>query len=358
MQVDLRVGRRQARPLGESQREGRRRREAWESTHPGGGHASGRKLTCAGPGAPPPALVYASAAVGTRPSLRVAFPVGLVAGSALALQVLLTRLLAAELDYQFGFLAISLALLGTGAGAILVYLRPGWFEATDIKSVLARWCMVLSGLLLAAPFLLVRIRFSTSSAVTGHFVVAMAGVCVLAVLPFTAAGIVIALAVRAGTAWLSRLYAADLTGAAIGAIAVVPLMWTVTVPSLLVALGGVAALAAVVLASGTQRIASGGVLAISVVAIALAGWTHLYYMPPTTTAPSGMRLVADRWDPLNRVVAYAPSSPSARFALLFYDRVYAPVPVHKPGTPLPNWRTLDLGPQSIGYAMTGHGRRW
>lgn len=282
---------------------------------------------------------------------------GLVAGTALALQVLLTRLLAAELDYQFGFLAISLALLGTGAGSILVYLRPAWVGAEEIMAALARWCMILAGLLLAVPLLLVRIHFATgsTSAVTGSFVASMVGVCILAVLPFTAAGIVIALAVRGSTAWLNRLYACDLVGAAIGAIVVVPLMWTVAVPSLLVSLAGVAALAALVLASSTQRIQAAGLLALSVVGVVLAGSTHLYYLPPNTTAPKGLPIVADKWDPLNRVVGYGPPKGS-RFALVFYDRVYAPVPIHRPGTPLPNWRTLDLGPQSIGYAMTGHGR--
>ena len=53
-----------------------------------------------------------------RALLRAALGVGLVAGSTLALQVLLTRVFAAVLYYHFGFMAISLALLGVGAGAI------------------------------------------------------------------------------------------------------------------------------------------------------------------------------------------------------------------------------------------------
>ena len=52
----------------------------------------------------------------SRPPLRVLLGVGLVAGSTLALQVLLTRVFAAVLYYHFGFLAISLALLGRRRG--------------------------------------------------------------------------------------------------------------------------------------------------------------------------------------------------------------------------------------------------
>ena len=60
--------------------------------------------------------------VADRPPARVLVAIGLVAGTTLALQVLLTRLFAA-LFYHFSFLAISLGLLGTGGGAILVYVR-------------------------------------------------------------------------------------------------------------------------------------------------------------------------------------------------------------------------------------------
>ena len=73
--------------------------------------------------------------------------VGLVAGSTLALQVLLTRVFATVLLYHFGFLAISLALLGTGAGAVAITFG---FKATTLVAfacyalalgdvVLGRW---------------------------------------------------------------------------------------------------------------------------------------------------------------------------------------------------------------------------
>jgi hypothetical protein len=291
-----------------------------------------------------------------RPSLRVAVAISLVAATVLALQVLLTRFLAAQLFYHFGFLAISLALLGTGAGAILVYLRPSWFAAEPITSALARWCVILSVLLLAVPLVLVQLRFGTDSAVTGRFVALLALTCALAALPFTAAGIVVALAIRAATSWIGRLYAFDLAGAALGAIVMVPLMWVIAVPTLMVGLSLPAAVAALLLAGRPGRVRTSvlGALAASVVLTALAAATHLYSLPPVTTA-HGLPVAADRWGPLNRVVGYAPP-PGSGFALVFYDRVYAPVPVHRPATPLPNWQTLHLGPQSIGYALTGPGR--
>jgi hypothetical protein len=39
---------------------------------------------------------------------------------------------------HFSFLAITLALLGTGAGALLVYVRPETFDGRPLESTLAR----------------------------------------------------------------------------------------------------------------------------------------------------------------------------------------------------------------------------
>ena len=75
----------------------------------------------------------------------------------------------------------------------------------------------------------------------------------LSTLLFLAAGTVIALAVRGYTAKISRLYAFDLGGAALGAAAVVPLMWLIDVPTLIVALGPVAALAALLFVGSRGR---------------------------------------------------------------------------------------------------------
>ena len=98
-----------------------------------------------------------------RPRARVLVAVGLVAGSTLALQVLLTRLFSAALAYHFGFLAISLALLGVGAGALLIYILPGRFAAGRTEELLARWSVTLAALLLVVPALLVRIRWPPES---------------------------------------------------------------------------------------------------------------------------------------------------------------------------------------------------
>src|SRR3954462_3944559 len=193
--------------------------------------------------------------VSTRPAVSALVGIGLVAGCALALQVLLTRLFSAVLFYHFGFLAISLALLGTGVGGLALYVRPGWFSRAPLSVTLSRWSALLAALLVLVPLALVRLDYSFGGSVTGGFALNLAAACVLAALPFTAAGIAIALAIRDYTRHAGRVYAADLVGAGIGAAAVVPVMWITDPATLTVALGALAAVAAL-LFGGARRLSA------------------------------------------------------------------------------------------------------
>ncbi len=284
---------------------------------------------------------------------------GLVTGCTLAFQVIFTRLVATVLAYHFSFLAISLALLGTGAGALMLYLWPEWFERGDLEASLARWATIYAALLVLIPFPLVHIDLSQgTSAVDGGFVLGLLGVCVLATLPSFAAGVVVALAIRGYTQWIGPVYAWDLMGAGIGALIVVPVLWLGPAPVLLVALGIVAATAAGLFGFRHQRarIGAGIVIVVAVGAILLSSVSSVLYLPPHYgLATKKLVQVADRWTPLARVLGYEFPGNKAPFAGLFYDRVYAPVKVVQPGE-IPDWRALGTGPQSIAYKMTDPGR--
>ena len=292
-----------------------------------------------------------------RLPLRLGLGVGLVAGCVLALQVLLSRLLSAELFYHFSFLTISLALLGAGAGAIAVYVRPQWFDRRPLDQELARWSLVLAGLLIIVPLILAHLSYSGLDTVTGAFAVRVAVISAVSTLVFAAGGTVIALAVRGYATRMSRLYAFDLVGAALGSIVVVPLMWHVSVPILIVATGPVAALAAGLFAGGKSprtRTAAAVMLGLGLIAVVLASATSVFDPKPAEAETLGSP-IADRWTPLGRVVAYK-SSPGSKFEALFYDRGGAPVAAYRRGGPIPDWRVLGLGPESLGYVFGGHQR--
>jgi len=285
---------------------------------------------------------------------RVLIGVALIAACTLALQVVLTRVLSAVVYYHFGFLVISLALLGVGAGGLLVYLRPQTFTRDDVEPLLAGWSLALAASLFLVPAVIVRLHFGIATDVTTSFIWTLAVICVLSALPFLAAGIVVALAIKHYVASVGRVYAFDLAGAGIGALGVVPLLGLVDAPLLIVGLGALAAVAAGLFAGrrgGLRPVAAA--LAIGAALVLLAATISLYHLPPppgvTTAAP-----VADRWSPLSRVVGYGPDRTHG--PLVTYDRDGAPITPHRRGSPSPDWRTLQLGPQSIGYELTGAGR--
>ena len=78
----------------------------------------------------------ASTARATLTSSRSALvAVALMSFAALLLELGLTRLFSVVLFYHFAFLAISVALLGLGAGAVFACLRREWLEQWTVSQL-------------------------------------------------------------------------------------------------------------------------------------------------------------------------------------------------------------------------------
>ncbi|HEY8544326.1 MAG TPA: hypothetical protein VIL36_04730 [Acidimicrobiales bacterium] len=291
---------------------------------------------------------------GKPPALRVLLALGVVTACTLAFQVIFTRLISSVMAYHFSFLAVSLALLGTGAGALLIYVRPQWFDGRPLEHNLARWAAAYGVLLIVCPFGLVHLDYTVDRGVTLQFGLNLAAACLLAAAPSLAAGAVVALAIRGYAPWIGRVYAWDLVGAGIGALVVVPIL-RFPAPVLLVGLGVLALASAMAFAWADRKLRELGLLATTFgVAVLTAGATTTFLYLPTGYETNDGR-VADTWHPLSRVQAYAASD---TIAIMFYDRVFAPVPTvidWLGNEHLPDWKDLSLGPQSIGYELTGPG---
>src|SRR5262245_65965263 len=48
-------------------------------------------------------------------------------------EIALTRIFSVTMWYHFAFVAISVAMFGMTVGALVVYLRPGWFPAERLS---------------------------------------------------------------------------------------------------------------------------------------------------------------------------------------------------------------------------------
>src|SRR5437879_9237280 len=70
--------------------------------------------------------------------------IGASSFAALLLELALTRLFSVVLFYHFAFLAISIALLGLGAGGVFAYLLKRWVSRFDTRTLGMWLCMVNS----------------------------------------------------------------------------------------------------------------------------------------------------------------------------------------------------------------------
>ena len=294
----------------------------------------------------------ATAPIPRQPDPATFLVVAVVAFSTLALQVLLTRIFAALVFYHFSFLAISLALLGTGAGGLYVSLRQPPPNRFALRVLLSGWAAVLAVTLTLVPVVIVRLNFDYSDGLSPHFVFAMTVACVVSALPSFAAGVVIAMAIRAHAEVVGRIYAVDLVAAGLGALAVVPAMWMINPPHLVVALGLLAAVTAVVIGPDLRARRWAGLAGVVPAAVLIAAPLTSIITVPVPGLDLAGTIRSEVWTPLSRVIGVIPGQANS-FGLVFYDRVSAPVLNYTPGEPSPDWTTLHLGPQTI-PSVLGH----
>ncbi len=201
-------------------------------------------MTTAQPEDPePPAEVL----LGQRFGLYVG--VGLVAGAAVGLSVVLTRLYSATLGHHLATLAISLALFGVAVGGGLLTLFPSLARPPHLFARLA----LLSGL--ASPAAVVAVIQTLSikpvETLDRASVTRVLLLYAASAVPFTLAGAIVAAALQQARALAPRLYFADMIGAAVGGGASLALL-RLGAPRAGLALAVVFALASVVFAIGSR----------------------------------------------------------------------------------------------------------
>jgi SAM-dependent methyltransferase len=141
-----------------------------------------------------------------------------LASATLSFQILITRFFSVMLYYHFAFAAISLAMLGLTRGAMEVYNKPERYAPGQVAPEFAHhaaW-FAISGVGAMVAFLCVPLVIPDGGVPAALGLTAMAFV-----IPFTESGVCITLLLTRlpyGGGWL---YAADLTGAALGCLGVI-----------------------------------------------------------------------------------------------------------------------------------------
>jgi SAM-dependent methyltransferase len=140
----------------------------------------------------------------------------LVTQATLMYEILLTRIFSVTMWYHFAFMAISIAMFGMTAGAVLVYFLPDYFKAERTNQHLGLFSLLFAISTVVSFFIDLRIPFMTSDQLR-----IVSFTYLVTAIPFVFSGICVSLALTRFPLQLSKLYAADLAGAAFGCVALI-----------------------------------------------------------------------------------------------------------------------------------------
>jgi hypothetical protein len=161
----------------------------------------------------------------------------------LILEILDSRLLSALTWYHLAFFAVSLAMLGMAAGAVLVFLGGEAFEGERAAASLPRYCGWLAVSIPLSHIVNLCVPIPTLEAFSAMEFAALLVTTIALGTPFLLSGIVVTIALTRTNGSIGKLYAADLLGAALGCLLVVPLLGATNISSVAFAAGAVAATA-------------------------------------------------------------------------------------------------------------------
>jgi hypothetical protein len=175
----------------------------------------------------------------------------------LMLQIIETRVLSVLVNYTLAFVAISVAMLGMTAGALLVFYR---FETTyspaRLSSALARVMCYFAWSVLGSVGVLLNLAVIPTFEPTLSFVVSWTLTLLVLLPPYVLLGVAVSLALTRSSQKISLVYGVDLMGASAGCLVTLALLTAIDTYDAILVVGAIGAVAA-----GTFTVASriGGV---------------------------------------------------------------------------------------------------
>jgi hypothetical protein len=198
-----------------------------------------------------------------------------VALATLMYEILLTRIFSVTMLYHFAFVALSVAMFGMTVGALIVYLSPRLFPAERLEHRLAVAAVLFPIALVVSFMTQLSIPFRMYPSVIAIYSVVFT-YAVIAV-PFVISGIAVCLALTGFPRQVSRLYAADLAGAALGCVLLIAVLEWSDGPTAVLWVGLLASLGGVAFAVGARssRLRRAAVVTALLLFVAAAGHTML-----------------------------------------------------------------------------------
>ncbi len=221
--------------------------------------------------------------------------------AALLLELALTRLFSVVLFYHYAFLAISVALLGLGAGGVFAYVQRRRLRVWPVDRLAAGisllWCCITPAALEVILRVPVDLQFDG-----GNFR-RLTVLYFSAAVPFFLTGVLVSTIFARNPGYLSRLYGADLCGGALACLATVPALNYLGGPNTVLFSAAVMAIAAAVWGKERGLRAAGLVLAGGLGALIIFNTIHplldITYAKGKYRDPSWVEYA--RWNAISRI---------------------------------------------------------
>ena len=171
------------------------------------------------------AIIQATAPISSSsevPQRTLLAGLGLTSFAALLLELALTRLFSVVLFYHFAFLAISIALLGLGAGGVSSYLGKQWLARFSTRNLAAGLCAANSVAVLLVLEIVLHVPVELTA--TPRNFLHLSALYLAAAVPFLLTGVLFSMVFAREARRIPLLYGADLGGGALACLALVPLL--------------------------------------------------------------------------------------------------------------------------------------
>ena len=221
--------------------------------------------------------------------------------AALLLELALTRLFSVVLFYHFAFLAISIALLGLGAGGVFAYLLKTRLAGFGTRSLAAGLCMANAVVVVVVLEVVLHTRVALE--VSGRNFLRLTALYLAAAVPFFLTGLLFSVVFAREPRRIPRLYGADLCGGALACLAVVPLLNWVGGPNVILVAATAMAAAGVIWANVRAVRRNAALLVLALIALTAANYSgrliDVVYAKGMFRDPAWVEFA--RWNALSRV---------------------------------------------------------
>src|ERR1041385_336567 len=199
---------------------------------------------------------------------RIFFGIAILTMSVLMLELSLTRLFSATMYYHFAFMAISLALFGSGASGVFIYIVQRTLKPERTGKWLSTAAILFALTNLYSLYVILANPLTFETGPENYY--RLARIYGAAALPFFFAGCAITLAITRLASEISRLYLFDLAGAALGCLLLIPVLNFLGAINIVLLVSALGAVSGVIFGVSGERNRAAAAVS-TILAIALSG---------------------------------------------------------------------------------------